>query len=303
MSNGPFCRVLSIQSHVVSGYVGNKSATFPLQVLGFEVDTVNSVQLSNHTGYKYYKGQVLHASELRELFDGLKLNDIHHYSHLLTGYVGCKSFLQEVREVVKHLRDANPNLIFVCDPVMGDNGNFYVPEDLLPVYRDELVPLADIVTPNQFEAEMLTGIKINTEEDAFKAMKVLHDRGTNSVVITSSEISKRNMLVALGSSYKDGKHVCIRMEIPKLDVVFTGTGDLFTSLLLAWSYRHPHDLQLACEKTMSTVQTILKRTIASAKAIAGPDNKPSPAQLELKLVQSLDDIKEAKIIYKAEIVS
>ncbi|KAK3742083.1 hypothetical protein QZH41_017540, partial [Actinostola sp. cb2023] len=243
---------------------------FVLQVLGFEVDTVNSVQLSNHTGY-----------------------------------VGCKSFLEEVLKVVEHLREANPNLVFVCDPVMGDNGKFYVPEELLPVYRDHLVPRADIATPNQFEAEMLTGIKIETENDAFKAMKVLHDKGTKTVVITSSEL-KKNMLVALGSSYRDGKHVSIRMEIPKLDVTFTGTGDLFTSLLLAWAYKHPNNLQLACEKTMSTVQTILKRTVEDArqKAKAGgnPDGKPTPAQLELKLIQSLDDIREGKIIYKAEVV-
>ncbi|KAK3745097.1 hypothetical protein QZH41_004391, partial [Actinostola sp. cb2023] len=208
----------------------------PGQVLGFEVDTVNSVQLSNHTGY-----------------------------------VGCKSFLEEVLKVVEHLREANPNLVFVCDPVMGDNGKFYVPEELLPVYRDHLVPRADIATPNQFEAEMLTGIKIETENDAFKAMKVLHDKGTKTVVITSSEL-KKNMLVALGSSYRDGKHVSIRMEIPKLDVTFTGTGDLFTSLLLAWAYKHPNNLQLACEKTMSTVQTILKRTVEDARQKAKEDD-------------------------------
>ncbi|EDO42065.1 predicted protein [Nematostella vectensis] len=160
MSNGPLCRVLSIQSHVVSGYVGNKSATFPLQVLGFEVDTINSVQLSNHTGYEHFKGQVLNSNELKELCDGLKLNNIDSYSHLLTGYVGSKSFLDEVLQVIHHLRNENPKLIYVCDPVMGDNGHFvsktvfqYVPEELLPVYRDHLVPLADIVTPNQFEAE------------------------------------------------------------------------------------------------------------------------------------------------------
>ncbi|KAK2570794.1 Pyridoxal kinase [Acropora cervicornis] len=119
------CRVLSIQSHVVSGYVGNDSATFPLQVLGFEVDTINSVQLSNHTGYEHIKGQVLDAKELKVLFEGLKLNNIHFYSHLLT----------------------------VCDPVMGDAGQFYVPEELMPVYRDQILPQVDIITPNQFEAE------------------------------------------------------------------------------------------------------------------------------------------------------
>ncbi|CAH3152668.1 unnamed protein product, partial [Porites lobata] len=85
MESTETCRVLSIQSHVVSGYVGNDSATFPLQVLGFEVDTINSVQLSNHTGYEHIKGQVLDSKELKELFEGLKLNNLHQFSHLLTG--------------------------------------------------------------------------------------------------------------------------------------------------------------------------------------------------------------------------
>merc|ERR1712212_1211147 len=90
-------RVLSIQSHVVSGYVGNKSAVFPLQVLGFEVDYINSVQFSNHTGYSHFKGQILDAEQLGQLFDGLVLNGLHKkYTHLLTGYIGSTSFLEKV---------------------------------------------------------------------------------------------------------------------------------------------------------------------------------------------------------------
>uniref|UniRef100_T1GRQ4 pyridoxal kinase n=1 Tax=Megaselia scalaris TaxID=36166 RepID=T1GRQ4_MEGSC len=116
-------RVLSIQSHVVHGYVGNKSATFPLEVLGFEVDAINSVQFSNHTGYKVVKGQVLQEKELADLFEGLEKNNLlQHYSHLLTGYIGNASFLRQVSAIVKKLREINPNLIYVCDPVMGDNG-------------------------------------------------------------------------------------------------------------------------------------------------------------------------------------
>lgn len=296
------CRVLSIQSHVVSGYVGNDSATFPLQVLGFDVDTINSVQLSNHTGYDHVKGQVLDANELKVLFDGLKLNKLHHFSHLLTGYVGSKSFLEEVLQVVHDLRQANPNLVFVCDPVMGDAGKFYVPEELLPVYRDQLLPLADIITPNQFEAELLTGMKITNESEAFKAMKILHDRGTETVVITSSELGDSKTLIALGSSV-NGNKKCIRMEIPKVDAIFTGTGDLFASVLLAWLYRHPDDLARACEATVSTVQAVLKRTLAHAQRLAGEGNKPTAGQIELRLVQSLADIRNPNITFKAQIVS
>lgn len=117
------CRVLSIQSHVVRGYVGNRAATFPLQVLGFEVDAVNSVQFSNHTGYSHWKGQVLNSGELQELYDGLKLNSVNQYDYVLTGYTRDKSFLAMVVDIVQELKQQNPRLVYVCDPVMGDQRN------------------------------------------------------------------------------------------------------------------------------------------------------------------------------------
>ncbi|XP_053310929.1 pyridoxal kinase isoform X2 [Spea bombifrons] len=167
---GSECRVLSIQSHVVRGYVGNKAAAFPLQVLGFEVDTINSVQFSNHTGYDHWKGQVLNAEELQEIYEGLKLNQVTRYDYVLTGYTRDSSFLARVVDIVQELKQKNPQLVYACDPVLGDKwngeGSMYVPEELLPVYKDLVVPVADIITPNQFEAELLTGRKIHTQEDA-----------------------------------------------------------------------------------------------------------------------------------------
>lgn len=166
------CRVLSIQSHVVRGYVGNRAAMFPLQVLGFEVDAVNSVQFSNHTGYAHWKGQVLKSQELHELYEGLKVNDVNKYDYVLTGYTRDKSFLAMVVDIVRELKQQNSRLVYVCDPVMGDKwngeGSMYVPQDLPPVYRDKVVPVADIITPNQFEAELLSGRKIHSQEEAFE---------------------------------------------------------------------------------------------------------------------------------------
>ncbi|KAH7423894.1 hypothetical protein KP509_12G079400 [Ceratopteris richardii] len=124
-------RVLSIQSHTVQGYVGNKAAVFPLQLLGFDVDPINSVQFSNHTGYPVCRGQVLNGDELWSLIEGLEANGLLYYTHLLT----------------------------VCDPVMGDEGTFYIPQNLVPVYAEKVLQLASIVTPNQFEAEKLTGCR------------------------------------------------------------------------------------------------------------------------------------------------
>ncbi|XP_052600499.1 pyridoxal kinase-like isoform X1 [Peromyscus californicus insignis] len=117
------CRVLSIQSHVVRCYVGNRAAMFPLQVLGFEVDAVNSVQFSNHTGYAHWKGQVLNSQELHELYEGLKINDANKYDYVLTGYTRDKSFLAMVVDIVRELKQQNPQIVYVCDPVMGDKWN------------------------------------------------------------------------------------------------------------------------------------------------------------------------------------
>ncbi|KAK3582051.1 hypothetical protein CHS0354_025657 [Potamilus streckersoni] len=286
--------VLSIQSTVVYGFVGNKCATFTLQVLGFSVSPINSVQLSNHTGYQAFQGQVLNADDVECLYEGLKKNNINNFSHLLTGYIGSKSFLEKVADIIKDLRSANSALVYVCDPVMGDNGKMYVPEELLPVYRDVIVPLADIVTPNQFEAELLTGMKINTEKEALQAMQILHDKGPKTVVISSTNLGTEGVLVALASSVKNGKKEFYRMEMPHLPAVFVGTGDVFAACLLAWMH-HDNDLKLAFEKTVASVQAVIRHTLDAAKAIAGPSNKPSPYQMELRLIQSKKDIENPHI--------
>ncbi|XP_017324516.1 pyridoxal (pyridoxine, vitamin B6) kinase a isoform X1 [Ictalurus punctatus] len=304
------CRVLSIQSHVVRGYVGNKSATFPLQVLGFEVDSINSVQFSNHTGYGHWKGQVLTADELHVLYEGIKLNKVNHYDYVLTGYSRDVSFLEMVADIVQELKSVNPRLVYVCDPVMGDNGSMYVPEALLPVYRDKVVPVCDIITPNQFEAELLTGRKISTEKDAVEAMDLLHAMGPDTVVITSSDLLSSlgdQYLVVLGSQNTvtaDGSEEKqrIRLDIPKVDAVFVGTGDLFAAMLLAWTHRHPNDLKKACEKTVSVMQHVIKRTITYATEVAGPDRRPSPAQLELRMVQSKADIEDPAVTVNAVVL-
>ncbi|KAH6927257.1 hypothetical protein HPB50_001218 [Hyalomma asiaticum] len=197
-------RVLSIQSHVVSGYVGNKSACFPLQTLGFEVDFINSVQFTNHTGYPVCRGQVLNAEELQDLYEGLRLNRLTKYTHILTGYVGSDSFLNKVADIVQELKQENPSLMYVCDPVMGDNGKLYVPQSLVNIYRDRLVSMADVVTPNQFELELLSEKQITTESTVLEAMDVLHSKGIPIVVLSSyrpSETSKEIYLY--GSSKKE----------------------------------------------------------------------------------------------------
>lgn len=282
-------RVLSIQSHTVHGYVGNKAAVFPLQLLGFDVDPVNSVQFSNHTGYGTVKGQVLDGEQLWTLIQGLEANDLLNYTHLLTGYIGSVSFLETVLRVVEKLRSVNPNLIYVCDPVMGDDGKFYVNPELVPVYREKVVPVATMITPNHFEAEQLTGRRIETEAEALEACADLHAAGPSKVVITSLSID--NMLTVIGSHVQsEGKAPKqFKIVLPKLHSYFTGTGDLMTALLLGWSHKYPDDLDKAAELAVSSLQAVLKNTIADYDK-AGSLPKPKTKQLELRLVQSVKQI-------------
>ncbi|XP_057862356.2 pyridoxal kinase isoform X3 [Cryptomeria japonica] len=270
-------RVLSIQSHTVQGYVGNKAAVFPLQLLGFDVDPINSVQLSNHTGYPTVRGQVLNGEQLWTLIEGLEANDLLCYTHLLTGYIGSVSFLDTILQVVQKLRSVNPDLIYVCDPVMGDEGKLYIPPELVSVYREKVVPVASMITPNHFEAEHLTGLRISCEADGLRACNALHAAGPSKVVITSLEMD--GMLLLIGSHQKT-----------------EGTGDLMTALLLGWSNKYPQELWKAAELAVATVQAILHRTISDYNAAA----IETPKQLEIQLIQSHDDIKSPQVTYFAE---
>nr|CAG4651132.1 EOG090X09AY [Simocephalus serrulatus] len=292
-------QVLSIQSHVVTGYVGNKSAVFPLNVLGFEVDSINSVEFSNHTGYGKWKGHVLNSEELAELMSGLHINDLDNFSHLLTGYVGSASFLEQVYVTVKQLKEKNPNLVFVCDPVMGDNGQMYVPKELLEIYRDKLIPLADVITPNQFEVELLTGKSITNETDAVECMELLHKMGVKVVVISSSVLGPNGSLTAFGSSKKEDSTEVWKLDIPRLPHQFTGTGDLFSALLLAWLHLSEGNLSLAMTNSLGSLQGVLQRTSAYAEDQV-KQGKPYGAKLlELRLIQSKQDIEKPPQTIKA----
>ncbi|XP_043266878.1 pyridoxal kinase [Venturia canescens] len=272
-------RVLSIQSHVVSGYVGNKSATFPLQLLGYEVDAINSVQLSNHTGYKVFKGQILNDEDLGVLAAGLAENDLDTYSHLLTGYVGSASFLKKIAQLVPLLKKKNPNLKYVCDPVMGDNGHMYVPEELKDIYKNHIVPLADTITPNQFELELLTNVKISSMEDLKKAIEVLHIMGPKIIAVSSTDLN--NKLTAVVSNVKDKTKISI--NIPKIPAMYTGSGDLFAALFLAHS--DSKDVRTALEKTINTVHGVLQKTHECC--LENKDQKAQSARkIELRLIQS-----------------
>ncbi|KAL3321040.1 hypothetical protein Ciccas_000280 [Cichlidogyrus casuarinus] len=286
-------RVLSIQSHVVHGYVGNKCATLPLQLSGFEVDAINSVQFSCHTHYKHFGGQVLKSDELMVLYEQLVKNEINNYDFLLSGYVGDDTFLSKLGYIVRDLKSKNPYLIFYCDPVMGDNGKFYVPEKLLQIYKTEILPLADVLTPNQFEAEQISGMKIRSEQDVFKCIHQIQNQyDIDLVVITSVQLEQNSSKESL-SGYASLKNVKkLKFTVPYYPEHFTGTGDLFCALLLAQYGNVAPSIRGDClERVFSLVcskmHTVLKRTLD----MKNQNNEIIyPANIELRVVDSIKDL-------------
>ena len=313
-------RVLSIQSHVVSGYVGNKSATFPLQLLEFDVDVINSVHFSNHTGYPDgFEGDVLQGDQLRNILKGLQRNGLlEGVGHLLTGYIGSESFLRAVLDVLKTLRSSNNGICrYVCDPVLGDynsngEGRFYCPPQLAKIYRDEVLPLANVVTPNRFEVEQLTGMEVTTLDDAKDACKKLHDLGPELVFITSAtfngegddknagDIDKEEKLMTIlaskrtTSSGATSSDEVWRIDSPIIDGTYTGTGDLCAALLLAWTEKESN-LQIAMEKVCGTMYSVIKTT--------NDCSGDTVRSRELRLIQSKTIIENPPALFTASRVN
>lgn len=198
-------------------------------------------------------------------------------------------------------------LFAVCDPVLGDYGadgigKLYVPESLVSIYRDEIIPLADIVTPNQFEVELLTARKISTEADAWEGAKWFHDKGVKIVALSSSNIGDKNELIAFLSAVKEsGKVERFKLSIPKQGPIFlTGTGDLFAALFMAHSTKYADDLGKALELTIASVQSTIATTLDSMpEELKTGKVAVTAQQRELKIIQSKKHYENPEVKLKA----
>ncbi|KAI1425405.1 Ribokinase-like protein [Xylaria sp. FL1777] len=255
----PETSVLAVASHVVSGHVGNKIAVFVLQSLGCDASVLNTVQFSNHTGYRRTKGTKLAAQEITDLWDGLKQAHLDSFDMMLSGYVPGAAGVEAVGRIAKELKAeaaSKPGSFFwVLDPVMGDNGKIYVAEDVVPAYQS-LIHHADLILPNQFEAELLSGVKITDSASLERAIEVLHDTyNLPHIVITSVSLpigsasqtpsSTRpvsptqsqppitpTMSVVGSTRTSDRKPRLFMIQFPVFNAYFSGTGDMFAALMV-----------------------------------------------------------------------
>lgn len=253
--------ILSIQSHVAYGYVGNKAACFPLQSLGYDVCPVNTVQFSNHTGYGKWQGEIFSANHIKQVIQGIKdLGVMNNCKAVLSGYLGDSSIGEIILSTVQELRLANSNLVYLCDPVMGDIGRgIFVKEGITDFFKNHALSNATIITPNHFEAELLYGSPINTVEDAKAAAVHFHKLGIKIFIITSfrsKDLSPDKMHIFLsdGAQYLVGETPLVDFKISP-----NGTGDLFSALMLG-HYLHSSDTAAAFKNTLHGIYYVIQKT-------------------------------------------
>lgn len=274
--------ILSIQSHVAYGHVGNASAVFPMQRLGVEVWPIHTVQFSNHTGYGAWKGRVFEGGMIEEVMEGIAERGVlPSCDGVLSGYMGSADIGHAILHSVERVRAANPKAVYCCDPVIGDVGRGVFVRPGIPEFmREQAVPAADIVTPNQFELELLTDIAITTIADAHRAVEALRDAGPRVALVTSL-VTEETPTDAIDLMAADDKGSW-RVRTPKLDVSVNGAGDAIAALFFV-HYLREQSAAAALAKAASSIYGLLKRTKEAGSreilTVAAQDEFVTPSRL------------------------
>ncbi len=252
--------ILSIQSWVSYGHVGNASAVFPLQRLGAEVWAVNTVQFSNHTGYGSWTGHVLTGDQIASLVEGIAARRVlGGCDAVLSGYMGDVGIGGAIAEAVARVKSANPAALYCCDPVIGDDDTgIYVRPGIDTLMRDRALPLADIATPNRFELENLTGLACDTLASTKEAIGRLQAIGPRIVLVTSLRTDQTpagniDMVVGEGGVF----HL---LRTPRLPVSVNGAGDAIAALFLFHRLRSG-SAATALECAGASIFGLLRRTL------------------------------------------
>ncbi|CAF9909270.1 MAG: Putative pyridoxal kinase [Alectoria fallacina] len=364
-------RVLAIASHVVYGYVGNKMAAFVMQAMGCDVAALNTVQFStqtqaihlpshsrvaacfvsvtdpipgNHTGYKQFKGTKTSAEEISHLYTGLKQSYLTDFDVMLTGYAPSAEAIDAIGTIARDLKlrasTKAGSFFWVLDPVMGDQGELYVGEDVVAVYRN-LLRDADLILPNQFEAELLSEIKITSLTTLQDALATFHKTyRIPHVIITSIQLSNSPSTISvIGSTARaDFSPRSFKIDVPAIDCFFSGTGDMFAALTVvrlreavkganlsgikSWISSDDVDakdlpLAKAAEKVIGSMHAILVKTKEARdqelEGMSGPlgvmeMEEDSEKRLvlrrtkaaEVRVVRCLEDLRSPRTDWKAE---
>lgn len=271
--------ILSIQSSVAYGHVGNSAATFPLMRSGVEVWPVLTVHFSNHTGYGQWRGPLLAADDVAEVINGIDDRGVlNRVDAVLSGYQGAVEVGAVVLDAVELVKQRSQKAVYCCDPVMGDVGRgFFVRPGIPEFMRDRVVPKAQMVTPNHFELDFLTGRETHTLDEVIDAAHALRGVGPETVLVTSVAVdsTQPDELAMLAVTGEGAWHV----TTPRLDRGFTGSGDLTAAMFLA-HYLRTESVAQALGQTADIVYSVLKQTADSGlpelQLVAAQDEIVSP---------------------------
>ena len=274
--------ILSIQSWVAYGHVGNASAMFPMQRLGHEVWGLHTVQFSNHTGYGSWRGEVFGADLIRDLVGGIdSLGALPRCDGVLSGYMGSAEIGDAILDAVGRVKAANSAAHYCCDPVMGDvDTGVYVRPGIPEFMRDRAVPAADIITPNQFELDFLSGRTTSTLDETRHALAAVHATGPRVIMVTSlhTEETPADSIDMLAS----GPDGCYRVRTPKLGISVNGAGDAIAALFFV-HWKSSHSTADALARAASSAYGLLARTAAAGSreilTVAAQDEFVTPSRV------------------------
>lgn len=269
--------ILSIQSNVAYGHVGNAAAALPLQRLGHEVWTVDTVAYSNHPGHGGWRGRVFAADEVANVVDGIaERGAFARCDAVLSGFLGDPTIGRVVLETVAAVKSANPRALYCCDPVMGDiDRGFFVRPGIPEFFREHALARADIICPNPFELEFLAGCEAVTPDAALAAAHLLRSLGAGLVVVTGLRTDGEIEVLAVGEAGS------WRVRTPWLEVPSFGAGDAFSALFLA-HYLATAEIGEALGRATSSVFGVMKATRAAGgrdlALVAAQDEFTAPSE-------------------------
>ena len=278
--------VLSIQSHVAYGHVGNDAAVLPLQLLGMEPVAVHTVQFSNHTGYGEFKGQVFTPAHVQDVLDGLRARGVlARCSAILSGYLGDAGVGEVILAAVQEVRSLRPEVRYLCDPVMGDVGRgIFVRPGIPDFLRKRALSLASVITPNHYEFELLCGRPLTSVAAAIEAARAtlaqMHEGPAALIVITSLRTADlpADQLATLAVT-ADGAWL-VQTPFVDLQPLPNGMGDVFSAVLLAHLLRE-RAVPEAVSSAVSTLYALVSHTESGQRdlpLVARRDQIMQPAQ-------------------------
>lgn len=278
--------ILSIQSHVSYGHVGNSAAVFPLQRIGHEVWPVHTVNFSNHTGYGEWGGELIPATQVKNVIDGIKARGAFaNIEAIVSGYQGGSDIADVIIDTVAQVKAENPHAVYACDPVMGNAKSGCFVSDLIPpLLRDKVVPVADIITPNQFELSYLTGVEASTIDSTLAAVDAARAMGPHTVLVTSVLRPDRDENTIEMIAVNDNG--AWKVQTPFINTKRNGSGDV-TAALFTGHYIRSNDAADALARTASAVYDLIELTHAR-------DSR------ELLLIDAQDRFAEPQLQFKVE---